>query len=209
MEVSLVFALAVMFTGEMWTRFEWGVWWTWEPRLTTYLVLVLVVLAYFVLRNAVDDPERRGAFSAVLGLIAFADVPITFAVTRILPSSLHPVVFREGGLAPDMALTVVVCSVGMLALAFVMYRICFRTARLAERTCVLEQREGLTMNPILEEIYSTVIPSAPYLIAAYALVLAALLVWLLAQFRRQSNLSRRLDVLEEEREEREGTQRLG
>lgn len=184
-------------------------WWTWEPRLTTYLVLVLVVLAYFVLRNAVDDPERRGAFSAVLGLIAFADVPITFAVTRILPSSLHPVVFREGGLAPDMALTVVVCSVGMLALAFVMYRICFRTARLAERTCVLEQREGLTMNPILEEIYSTVIPSAPYLIAAYALVLAALLVWLLVQFRRQSNLPRRLDVLEEEREEREGTQRLG
>ena len=65
------------------------------------------------------------------------------------------------------------------------------------------------MNPILEEIYSTVIPSAPYLIAAYALVLAALLVWLLVQFRRQSNLSRRLDVLEEEREEREGTQRLG
>lgn len=65
------------------------------------------------------------------------------------------------------------------------------------------------MNPILEEIYSTVIPSAPYLIAAYALVLAALLVWLLVQFRSQSNLSRRLDVLEEEREEREGTQRLG
>ncbi len=65
------------------------------------------------------------------------------------------------------------------------------------------------MNPILEEIYSTVIPSAPYLIAAYALVLAALLVWLLVQFRRQSNLARRLDVLEEERKEREGTQRLG
>lgn len=65
------------------------------------------------------------------------------------------------------------------------------------------------MNPILEEIYSTVIPSAPYLIAAYALVLAAFLIWLLVQFRRQSNLARRLDVLEEERKEREGTQRLG
>lgn len=141
MEISLVFALAVMLTGEMWTRFEWGVWWTWEPRLTTYLVLVLVVLAYFVLRNAVDDPERRGAFSAVLGLIAFADVPITFAVTRILPSSLHPVVLREGGLAPDMAITVAVCSIGMLALAFAMYRVCFRNARLAERTCALEEKE--------------------------------------------------------------------
>ncbi len=60
------------------------------------------------------------------------------------------------------------------------------------------------MNPILEEIYSTVIPSAPYLIAAYALVLTALLVWLFVQFRRQASLSRRLDVLEEERQERRG-----
>lgn len=65
------------------------------------------------------------------------------------------------------------------------------------------------MNPILEEIYSTVLPSAPYLIAAYVLVLAALLVWLLVQFRRQSNLSRRLDMLEEERKDWEDAQRLG
>ena len=56
------------------------------------------------------------------------------------------------------------------------------------------------MNSILEEIYSTILPSAPYLIAAYVLVLAALLVWLLAQFRRQSSLARRLEVLEEELE---------
>ncbi len=65
------------------------------------------------------------------------------------------------------------------------------------------------MNPILEEIYSTILPSAPYLIAAYVLVLAALLVWLLVQFRRQSNLSRRLDMLEEELKDREDVQRLG
>ncbi len=65
------------------------------------------------------------------------------------------------------------------------------------------------MNPILEEIYSTILPSAPYLIAAYVLVLAALLVWLLVQFRRQSNLSRRLDMLEEELKDREDAQRLG
>ena len=139
MEVALVFVVATMLTGEMWTRFEWGVWWTWEPRLTTYLVLTLAVLAYFVLRNALDDPERRGVFSAAFGLIAFVDVPITLAVTRLLPSSLHPVVFREGGLAPDMAITVAVCVVGMLALAFAMYRVRFRNARLDERTRAIEE----------------------------------------------------------------------
>lgn len=56
------------------------------------------------------------------------------------------------------------------------------------------------MNSILEEIYSTILPSAPYFIAAYVFVLAALLVWLLVQFRRQSSLARRLEVLEEELE---------
>jgi heme exporter protein C len=139
MEVTLLFVLGTMITGEMWTRFEWGVWWTWEPRLTTYLILTLLVVAYFVLRNAVDDPERRSVYAAVLGVISFINVPITFLVTRFIPSSLHPVVFREGGMTPDMALTVAVFLVGILALSFVLYRIRFRNARLEERTRALEE----------------------------------------------------------------------
>ena len=54
------------------------------------------------------------------------------------------------------------------------------------------------MNPILEEIYSTIIPSAPYIIAAYALVLVVMCIWLFVQFRKQSKLARQLIVLEEE-----------
>ena len=133
MEVSLVFVVATMLTGEMWTRFEWGVWWTWEPRLTTYLILTIVVIAYFILRNAIDEPERRATYSAILGILCFIDVPITFAVTRIIPSSLHPVVLRAGGMTADMALTVAVCAAGMLCVAFALYRLRFRQARLDER----------------------------------------------------------------------------
>ena len=62
MEISLVFVICTMITGDLWERFEWGVWWTWEPRLTTYLILMLIVIAYFVLRNAIDEPERRGVY---------------------------------------------------------------------------------------------------------------------------------------------------
>ena len=65
MEISLVFVVCTMITGDLWERFEWGVWWTWEPRLTTYLILMLIVIAYFVLRNAIDEPERRGVYAAV------------------------------------------------------------------------------------------------------------------------------------------------
>ena len=137
MEVSLVFVVATMCTGEAWTRFEWGVWWTWEPRLTTYLILTLVVIAYFILRNAIDDPNRRATYSAIIGILCFVDVPITFAVTRLIPSSLHPVVFREGGMTADMALAVCVCMIGLLCVGFAMYRLRFRQARLDERARAL------------------------------------------------------------------------
>ena len=79
-----------MITGDLWTRFEWGVWWTWEPRLTTYLILMLIVIAYFVLRNAIDEPERRGTIRG--GRLASSqrvDVPICFMITR-LDSLKHP-----------------------------------------------------------------------------------------------------------------------
>ena len=140
MEITLMFVIFTMVTGDLWTRFEWGVWWTWEPRLTTYMVLMLIVIAYFVLRNAVDDPERRATYSSVLGIIALVDVPICFMITRVIPSSVHPVITREGGMAPDMAMTVVLIMVGMMLVAFALYRFRFRQVRLEERLQALKDQ---------------------------------------------------------------------
>lgn len=128
MEVGLVFVLCTMATGEMWTRFEWGVWWSWEPRLTTYLILMLLVIAYFILRNAIADPERRGIYSSVFGILIFIDVPICFLVTRLIPSSIHPVVFRtDSGLSPDMLVPFLISMFGMFAVTFGLYRLRLRT----------------------------------------------------------------------------------
>ena len=140
MEISLVFIIMTMVTGDLWTRFEWGVWWTWEPRLTTYLILMIIVIAYFVLRNAVDEPERKATFASVVSIIALIDVPICFMVTRLIPSSIHPVVLREGGMSPDMAITVLVVLVGMLCLAHGLYRLRFRSLRLSERLEALKEQ---------------------------------------------------------------------
>ena len=140
MEIVLLFVVFTMVTGDLWTRFEWGVWWTWEPRLTTYLILMLVVIAYFVLRGAVDDSERRATYSGVISIIALVDVPICFMITRLIPSSVHPVITREGGMAPDMALTVALIMVGMMLVAFALYRLRFRQLRLAERLQALKDQ---------------------------------------------------------------------
>ncbi len=133
MQIALVFVIMTMITGDLWTRFEWGVWWTWEPRLTTYLILMLIIIAYFVLRNAIDEPERRSVYAAVIGIIATIDVPICFMVTRLIPSSVHPVVLREGGMTADMGMTVAVCMIGLLLVGFGLYRMRFRQVRLQER----------------------------------------------------------------------------
>ena len=136
------FVVCTMATGEMWTRFEWGVWWTWEPRLTTYLILMLVVIAYFVLRSAIDEPERRATYAAVISVIALVDVPICYMVTRLIPSSIHPVVLREGGMSADMGMTVAVVMAGMCMVGFGLYRLRFRQTRLAQRVeAVKEQLE--------------------------------------------------------------------
>ena len=140
MEISLLFVVCTMATGDLWTRFEWGVWWTWEPRLTTYLILMLIVIAYFVMRNALDDPERRATYASVISVIALVDVPICFMITRMIPSSVHPVITREGGLAPDMAATLIVVMAGMALVAFGLYRLRFRQVRLAERLQALKDQ---------------------------------------------------------------------
>ena len=127
MEITLVFIVATMISGDLWTYFEWGVWWTWEPRLTTYFILMLLVIGYFILRNAFDDPERRARFSAVFGLVAFIDAPISFLITRLVPTSIHPVVFRtDSGLPPMMLIPFLLGLFGMLMVAFALYRIAVR-----------------------------------------------------------------------------------
>lgn len=133
MEISLLFVILTMITGEMWTRFEWGVWWTWEPRLTTYFILMVIVIAYFILRSSVDDPEKQAVYAAIISIIALVDVPICFMVTRLIPSSIHPVVLREGGMSPEMGMCVGIITVGMILLGFVLYRMRYRQVRVMQR----------------------------------------------------------------------------
>ena len=87
MEIALLFVACTMITGDLWTRFEWGVWWTWDPRLTTYLILMLIIIAYFILRNAIDEPERRATYGAVLSIIALIDVRSAYGTRRFPPAS--------------------------------------------------------------------------------------------------------------------------
>lgn len=138
-EIALVFILMTMASGELWERYEWGVWWTWEPRLTTYFILMLLVFGYFILRNAVSDPERRAVYSSVFGIIMFIDVPLCFMVTRLIPSGAHPVVFRtDSGLPPPMLIPLLLAMAGFCCLAFALYHQRIHAQEIQERVDVLK-----------------------------------------------------------------------
>jgi len=99
--LGLLFGLLVMITGVIYDRAAWGVWWDWEPRLTTFLIVCLLYSAYFVLRGAVEDESRRATYAALFAVVAFVDVPITFFSIRLLPAGMHPVVIGPSGSGMD------------------------------------------------------------------------------------------------------------
>jgi len=107
-EIGLVFTTLVLVTGPIWAKPAWGVWWTWDLRLTTTLVLWFIYAAYLAVRSFAQDEERGARFAAVVGVIGFLDVPIV-AIAIVLSRTQHPspIIF-EGGLAPSMLLTLLV-----------------------------------------------------------------------------------------------------
>jgi heme exporter protein C len=101
-EVSLIFFLITIVLGSIWARPAWNTWWTWDPRLTTAAVTELIYVAYFMLRQGIDDPDRRARFGAVYALVGGLSAPITFFAIRLF-RTIHPVVIggsnaeAEGG----------------------------------------------------------------------------------------------------------------
>ncbi len=90
-EVGIVFTFINIVSGSIWARPIWNTWWTWDPRLVTATVMELIYLAYVMLRQGIDDPERRARFGSVYGIVGFISVPITFLSIRLL-RTIHPVV---------------------------------------------------------------------------------------------------------------------
>ncbi len=140
-EISLVFFFIAIVSGSIWAKPSWGAWWTWEPRLTTAAIVELVYAAYLLLRQGLEDPERRARFGAVYAILGFVSVPLTFISIRLF-RTIHPVVVGSGSAAFDMTPTMLqtfLFSLWTFSLIFadlLWHRI--RLGRLAERVEALK-----------------------------------------------------------------------
>ncbi|MDX1389682.1 MAG: cytochrome c biogenesis protein CcsA, partial [Acidobacteriota bacterium] len=134
-EVGLLFCTLVLITGPIWAKPAWGVWWTWEARLTTTLVLWLLLAASLMVRGYARDRETGGRFAAVLGIVAALDLPIIHKAVEWW-HGLHPDVFgpdKSEPLAPGMREAFLTCTIAIFALFVLLLALRTRGAALEER----------------------------------------------------------------------------
>ncbi len=102
-EVGVLFSTLVLVTGIIWAKASWNTWWTWDPRLSTALVMWFMYSAYLIVRRNFQMNNKQRVVCSVLGILAFVDVPLVFLSARMW-RSIHPSVLasQEGGLPSDM-----------------------------------------------------------------------------------------------------------
>ncbi len=88
--LGTIFCVLAMVSGSIFARFTWGVFWNWDPRETSIVVLLLIYLAYFSLRSAVSDPVKRANLSAVYSLLGFIAAVFTIFIWPRITPGLHP-----------------------------------------------------------------------------------------------------------------------
>lgn len=112
-EIGFIFCTIVILTGPVWAKAAWGVFWTWDPRLTSTLILWFIYAGYIMLRAYMEESQRKAKFAAAIGIIGFINVPIVFFSIRWWSNTIHPNVMQKGGggMESSMFLAVIVCLI--------------------------------------------------------------------------------------------------
>jgi heme exporter protein C len=148
-EVGIACCSIGLITGPLWARPVWGIWWTWDARLTTTFIMWLMYVSYLLLRGLLEDPQRRASLSAIFGIFAFLDVPLVYMSNRLWRTQ-HPqpvILGGEGsGLDPTMAKVLLICVISlfgvMIPVLIDRYRLQVLRQEVEELRFVLEMRSA-------------------------------------------------------------------
>ena len=135
-EIGVVFTVVTLLLGMMWGKPTWGVFWTWDPRLTTTAILLAIYVGYGALRSFADDGEKRARWSAIVGVIGFANVPIVY-MSVTWWRTLHQPPSSPRSVAPDILWTLML---NLVAFTLVYAYLMVRRSRLAKLEGELEKR---------------------------------------------------------------------
>lgn len=141
-EVGFIFCSCLLITGPLWAKPVWGIWWTWDPRLTLSFVLWLLFVGYLLVRGFFINPGRAAFLSAVVGIIGFVDVPLDYMAIRWWRTQHPQPVIMGGpnsGLAPSMEITLFVSWGAFLCLFFFLLRQCMSLIRTRRELSLLRR----------------------------------------------------------------------
>jgi heme exporter protein C len=123
-EVGVVCCTIGLITGPLWARPVWGIWWTWDARLTTTFILWILYVSHLLLRGLLEDPEKKASLSAIFGIFAFLDVPLVYLSNRLWRTQ-HPQPVIAGGngsgLDPVMGKVLVLCVVAVFCVMVLVF----------------------------------------------------------------------------------------
>jgi heme exporter protein C len=137
-EIGVLFTALTIVEGSIWGRPTWGVWWTWDARLTLTAILLLIFVGYLMLRSLIEDESRAAVSAAVLGIIGFLDIPLIHMSVywwRTLhqpPSILRPDKAPWENIHPAMLAALAINLVGFLFLYFYLLSLRFRFGEISE-----------------------------------------------------------------------------
>jgi heme exporter protein C len=132
-EVGVVCCTIGLATGPLWAKPVWGIWWTWDARLTTTFILWLLYISYLLLRGLLDDPEKKAALSAIFGIFAFLDVPLVYVSNRLWRTQHPQPVILGGngsGLDPNMSKVLLLCVIAVMVVMIMVLLDRYRLERL-------------------------------------------------------------------------------
>ena len=140
-EVGALLTALTLALGSIWGRPTWGVWWTWDPRLTSTAVLLVVFVGYLALRAFTEDDERRARWSAVVGILGFLNVPVVYLSVRWW-RTIHQVQSSPSTVDSAFAWGLRVNAVAFLLLTIYLVRERYRAASMEHELAVrIEERE--------------------------------------------------------------------
>jgi heme exporter protein C len=121
-EIGVLFTGLTLIDGSIWGRPTWGIWWTWDARLTTTAILFVIYVGYLMLRSFVEEPERRARLAALVGIVGFIDVPIIY-MSVLWFRTLHqpPSIQRGGASMPDTMLFTLLFNFGAYTLVYLFF----------------------------------------------------------------------------------------
>jgi heme exporter protein C len=138
-EIGVLFTGLTIIEGSIWGKPTWGVWWTWDARLTLTAILFLIFIGYLMLRSLIEDENRGAVCAAVLGIIGFLDIPLIHMSVywwRTLhqpPSILRPDKLPWENVHPSMLIALTINFIGFLLLYFYLLSLRIHLGELKEQ----------------------------------------------------------------------------